>query len=85
MGNEWLFQNPWIFNFNILLNNIELFKPPYQKSLLIKVNSPGHPTNVTGKDILDRKFNFNINKTLVNTNKIPNSKEYNFYVTEFYI
>jgi hypothetical protein len=79
---EWLFQNPWILKFDILLNNIELFKPPYQKSLLIKVNSPGHPTNVTGKDILDRKFNFNINKTLVNTNKIPNSKEYNFYVTE---
>ncbi len=79
---EWLFQNPWIFNFNILLNNIELFKPPYQKSLLTKVNSPGHPINVTGKDILDRKFDFNISKTLVNTNKIPNSKEYNFYVTE---
>jgi hypothetical protein len=79
---EWLFQNPWIVNFDVLLNNIELFKPPYQKSLLAKVNSPGHPTNVTGKDILDRKFNFNINKTLVNTNKIPNSKEYNFYVTE---
>jgi hypothetical protein len=79
---EWLFQNPWIFNFNILLNNIELFKPPYQKSLLTKVNSPGHPINVTGRDILDRKFDFNISKTLVNTNKIPNSKEYNFYVTE---
>lgn len=79
---EWLFQNPWIFNFNILLNNIELFKPPYQKSLLTKVNSPGHPINITGRDILDRKFDFNISKTLVNTNKIPNSKEYNFYVTE---
>jgi hypothetical protein len=79
---EWLFQNPWIFNFNILLNNIELFKPPYQKSLLTKVNSPGHPINVTGKDILNRKFDFNISKTLVNTDKIPNSKEYNFYVTE---
>jgi hypothetical protein len=79
---EWLFQNPWIFRFNILLNNIELFKPPYQKSLLAKVNSPGHPINVTGEDILGRKFDFNISKILVNTNKIPNSKEYNFYVTE---
>jgi hypothetical protein len=79
---EWLFQNPWIFRFNILLNNIELFKLPYQKSLLIKVNSPGHPTNVTGKDILNRKFDFNISKILVNTNKIPNSREYNFYITE---
>jgi hypothetical protein len=79
---EWLFQNPWIFNFNILLNNIELFKPPYQKSLLIKVNSPGHPINVTGNDILNRKFDFNINKTLVSTNKIPNDKNNNFYLTE---
>jgi hypothetical protein len=79
---EWLFQNPWIMNFDILLNNIELFKSKYQTSLLIKVNSPGHPINVTGNDILDKKFNFNISKTLVNTNKIPNSKEYNFYVTE---
>lgn len=79
---EWLFQNPWIFNFNILLNNIELFKPPYQKSLLVKVNSPGHPINVTGKDILNRKFDFNISKILVNTNKIPNSKDFNFYITE---
>ena len=79
---EWLFQNPWIMNFDILLNNIELFKPKYQTSLLTKVNSPGHPISVTGNDILDKKFNFNISKTLVNTNKIPNSKEYNFYVTE---
>ena len=79
---EWLFQNPWIVNFDVLLNNIELFKPPYQKSLLSKVNSPGHPVNVTGKDILDRKFDFNISKTLVSTNKIPNDNDNNFYVTK---
>lgn len=79
---EWLFQNPWIMNFDILLNNIELFKPKYQNSLLIKVNSPGHPVNVTGKDILNRKFNFELSKLLIKTNKIPSSKEYNLYVTE---
>jgi hypothetical protein len=79
---EWLFQNPWIFNFNILLNNIELFKTPYQKSLLTKVNSPGHPINVTGSDILNRKFDFNISKILVSTNKITNNGNNNFYITE---
>ena len=79
---EWLFQNPWIFNFDILLNNIELFKPKYQNSLLIKVNSPGHPINVIGKDILNKKFDFNISKILVSTNKIPNDRDNNFYVTE---
>jgi hypothetical protein len=79
---EWLFQNPWIMNFNILLNNIELFKPKYQNSLLIKVNSPGHPINVIGKDILNKKFDFNISKILVSTNKIPNDRDNNFYVTE---
>ena len=79
---EWLFQNPWIMNFNILLNNIELFKPKYQNSLLIKVNSPGHPTNVTGKDILNKKFSFELSKLLVKTNKIANDENYNLYVTE---
>jgi len=79
---EWLFQNPWIFNFNILLNNIELFKPKYQNSLLIKVNSPGHPINVTGKDILNKKFSFELSKSLVKTNKIANDENYNLYVTE---
>jgi hypothetical protein len=79
---EWLFQNPWIFNFDILLNNIELFKPKYQNSLLIKVNSPGHPINVKGKDILDEKFNFEISKKIVNLNKINNSPEYNLYVLD---
>jgi hypothetical protein len=69
-------------NFNILLNNIELFKPKYQNSLLIKVNSPGHPTNVTGKDILNKKFSFELSKSLVKTNKIANDENYNLYVTE---
>jgi hypothetical protein len=77
---EWLFQNPWILNFNILLNNIELFKPKYQTSLLTKVNSPGHPINVTGSDILNKKFDFNISKVLVN--KIANDRDNNFYITE---
>jgi len=79
---EWLFQNPWIFKFDILLKHIELFKPPYQKSLLVKVNSPGHPINVVGNDILNRKFNFDFSKALVKNNKIPNDKNNNFYVTE---
>lgn len=79
---EWLVQNPWIIGFDNLLKHIELFKTNYQKSLLAKVNSPGHPINVRGEDILDKKFNFDFAKAIVKTNKIPNSSDYNLYVTK---
>lgn len=78
---EWLFENPWIFNFGILLEYINVFKPKYQNSLLIKVNSPGHPLNVDGDDILNKKYNFDISKKLVSLKKIPADNDYNFYVS----
>jgi hypothetical protein len=77
---EWIFQNPWIFGFNILLDNMDLFKPKYQNSLLSKVNAPGHPTTVTGNDIINKKFNFDTSKRILN--KIPPSKDYNFYLSD---
>lgn len=78
---EWIFQNPWILGFDNLLKQVEIFKPEYQKSLLAKVNAPGHPINVTGKNILNKEFNFDFAKALVKTGKIPTDTNYNLYVT----
>ena len=30
---EWACKNPWIINSELMLNNIELFKPNFQKRL----------------------------------------------------
>ena len=77
---EWACKNPWIIDSKLMLNNIELFKPNFQKSIIFNTNTPGHEPIVDYSDIRTHNIPFSVSKALIELNRIQ-IKDYNFYIT----